>query len=65
MLPSVTQPVRLNDLPLLLAPYAKDAPIFVYMLTSGHILACRVRRHDHELTDEDLILMLMPRAFLC
>ena len=59
-LPAVTQPVRLNDLPSLLAPYAVAAPVFVYLLASGHILACRMRRHDAELTEEDLILVLTP-----
>ena len=59
-LPAVTQPVRLSELPGLLAPYALTAPIFVYLLASGHILACRIRRHDAELTDEDLILVLTP-----
>ena len=60
-LPSVTQPVRLNDLPGLLAPYAQTAPIFVYLLASGHLLACRMRRHDKELSEDDLILVLTPR----
>jgi hypothetical protein len=52
--------VHLNDLPGLLAPYAVAAPIFVYLLASGHILACRMRRHDAELSEEDLILVLTP-----
>ena len=59
-LPAVTQAVHLNDLPGLLAPYAVAAPIFVYLLASGHILACRMRRHDAELSEEDLILVLTP-----
>lgn len=59
-LPTVTQPVRLNDLPCLLAPYARAAPVFVYMLVSGHILTCRMRRHDAELSEDDLLLVLMP-----
>ena len=37
MLPVVTQPLRLDDLPALLAPYATAAPIFVYLLASGHV----------------------------
>ena len=64
MLPNVTQPVRLSDLPGLLAPYAEAAPIFVYLLASGHLLACRMRRHDKELSEEDLILVLTPRRKL-
>ncbi len=62
MLPLVTQPVRLNDLPALLAPYAVSAPIFVYLMTCGNIVACRMRRHDKELSEEDLILVLTPRT---
>ena len=60
-LPVVTQPMRLNDLPALLAPYAVTAPVFVYMLASGHLTACRVRRHDAQLSEDDLILVLTPR----
>ena len=61
MLPAVTEPVRLSDLPELLAPYALTAPIFVYLLASGHVQACRMRRHDAELDENDLILVLSPR----
>ncbi len=65
MLPNVTQPVRLDDLPALLAPYATTAPIFVYLLSSGHILASRMRLRDDDLDDDDLILMLSPRRTAC
>lgn len=71
MLPNVTQPPRLDDLrvaparfddlPTLLAPHATAAPIFVYLLPSGHVQACRVRRCDEELDEGDLILVLSPR----
>ena len=61
-LPVVTQPVRLSDLPSLLAPYALTAPVFVYLLASGHILACRIRRQDAELSEDDLLLVLTPHA---
>ena len=61
MLPPVTQPQRLDDLPALLAPYACAAPLFVYLLPSGHILACRTCRNDEDLDEEDLILVLRPR----
>lgn len=70
MPPVITQPMRLDglrvaparfdDLPALLAPYATAAPIFAYLLPSGHILASRMRRSDAELDEEDLILVLMP-----
>ena len=63
-LPVVTQAVRLSDLPGFLVPYALAAPIFVYLLASGHILACRMRRQDAELSEEDLILVLTPRRKL-
>ena len=61
-LPLVAQPVRLDDLPSLLAPYAVAAPVFVYLQASGHVLACRVRRNDAELDENDLILVLTPRG---
>ncbi len=60
-LPVVTQPMRLNDLPALLAPYAVHAPVFVYLQASGNLTACRMRRCDKELGEEDLILVLRPR----
>lgn len=63
-LPTVTRPVRLSDLPSLLAPYAVAAPVFVYLLASGHVLAGRMRRNDAELGDADLILVLTPRTAL-
>ena len=58
----VTRPVHLGDLPTLLAPYAVAAPVFVYLQASGHVLACRMRRHDAELNENDLILVLNPRG---
>lgn len=56
MLPTVTQPVRLNDLPTLLGPYARTAPIFVYMMSCGNLKATRFRLGD----EEDLMLVLAP-----
>jgi len=58
MLPSVTEPVRLNDLPAILGPYAKTAPIFVYLMSCGNLTASRFRLGD----EEDLILVLGPRG---
>ena len=58
MLPSVTEPVRLNDLPTILGPYAKTAPIFVYLMSCGNLTASRFRLGD----EEDLILVLGPRG---
>ena len=58
MLPTVTEPVRLNDLPALLGPYAKTAPIFVYLMSCGNLTASRFRLGD----EEDLILVLGPRG---
>ena len=58
MLPSVTEPVRLNDLPAILGPYAKTALIFVYLMGCGHLTASRFRLGD----EEDLILVLGPRG---
>ena len=57
-LPTVTNPVRLNDLPALLGPYAVTAPIYVYLMSCGNLTATRVRLKD----EEDLILVLKPRA---
>ena len=56
-LPTVTAPIRLNDLPTLLGPYAVSAPIYVYLMSSGNISATRFRLQD----EEDLILVLSPR----
>ena len=56
-LPAVTSPVRLNDLPALLGPYAVTAPIYVYLMSCGNLTATRVRQKD----EEDLILVLRPR----
>ena len=59
-LPAVlpTAPVRLDDLPALLGPYAKAAPIYVYMMSCGNLKATRFRLRD----EEDLILVLAPRG---
>ena len=56
-LPVVTSPVRLNDLPALLGPYAVSAPVYVYLRDCGNISATRLRVRD----EEDLILVLKPR----
>ena len=56
-LPTVTNPVRLNDLPELLGPYAVSSPIYVYMMSCGNLAATRFRLQD----EEDLILVLRPR----
>lgn len=58
MLPTVTEPVRLNDLPALLGPYAASAPIYVYLMSCGNLTATRFRLRD----EEDLILVLGPRG---
>ncbi|MGI4788964.1 MAG: hypothetical protein ACRYFS_08945 [Janthinobacterium lividum] len=58
MLPAVTDPVRLNDLPAILGPYATTAPIYVYLMSCGNITASRFRQKD----EEDLILVLGPRG---
>ncbi len=58
MLPAVTEPVRLNDLPAILGPYAKTAPIYVYLMSCGNLTASRFRSRD----EEDLILVLGPRG---
>ena len=58
MLPVVTEPVRLNDLPTLLGPYAKTAPVYVYLMSCGNLTASRFRLRD----EEDLILVLGPRG---
>jgi hypothetical protein len=56
-LPAVTNPIRLNDLPELLGPYAVAAPIYVYLMRCGNLTATRFRLKD----EEDLILVLKPR----
>ena len=58
-LPAVTTPIRLNDLPALLGPYAVTAPIYVYLMRCGNLTASRSRLQD----EEDLILVLKPRPF--
>ena len=58
MLPTVTQPIRLNDLPALLGPYARTAPVFVYMMSCGNLKATRFRLGD----EEELMLVLAPRG---
>lgn len=60
MLPTVTQPVRLNDLPALLGPYAQTAPVFVYMMSCGNLKATRLRLGADD--EEDLMLVLAPRG---
>ena len=56
-LPVVTSPMRLNDLPALLGPYAVAAPVYVYLRDCGNISATRFRSKD----EDDLILVLSPR----
>jgi len=56
-LPAVTDPIRLNDLPALLGPYAVSAPIYVYLMSCGNLSASRFRSQD----EDDLILVLSPR----
>ena len=56
-LPAVTGPIRLDDLPALLGPYAVTAPIYVYLMGCGILTASRFRLKD----EEDLILVLKPR----
>ena len=58
LLPTVTAPVRLCDLPALLGPYAVAAPIYVYLRDCGNISATRFRSKD----EDDLILVLSPRS---
>lgn len=58
LLPTVTTPIRLNDLPALLGPYAVSAPIYVYLMSCGNLSATRFRLKD----EEDLILVLSPRS---
>ncbi len=60
MLPTVNGPVRLNDLPTLLGPYARTAPIFVYMMSCGNLKATRLRLGADD--EEDLLLVLGPRG---
>ncbi len=56
-LPGPNAPVRLDDLPRLLSPYARSAPVYVYLMRCGNVKATRIRLKD----DEDLILVLSPR----
>jgi len=56
--PTVSDPVRLNDLPSLLGPYAVSAPIYVYLMSCGNLSASRFRSQD----EDDLILVLSPRT---
>ncbi len=51
-------PVRFHDLPALLAPYAKTAPVYVYLMTGGEIQATRFRLRE----EADLLLVLAPRG---
>lgn len=60
MLPTITDPVRLNELPVLLGPYAQTAPIFVYMMRCGNLKATRLRLGADD--EEDLMLVLAPRG---
>ena len=55
---SSNKPIRLNDLPALLAPYAKTAPVYVYMLAGGSIQATRFPLRG----EADLVLVLAPRG---
>jgi hypothetical protein len=55
---SQNTPIRLNDLPQLLAPYAQTAPIYVYMLAGGMIQTTRFRLRE----EADLLLVLAPRG---
>lgn len=59
MLPTVTEPVRFNDLPTLLGPYARTAPVYVYLMSCGNIKATRFPLPG---SDEDLMLVLRPRG---
>ena len=60
MLPTVTEPVRLNDLPSLLGPYARTAPVFVYLMSCGNVKATRFRLGADD--EDDLLLVLAPRG---
>ena len=55
-----TAPVRLNDLPGLLSPYAQTAPVYVYLMSCGNVTASHFRLKD----EEDLILVLGPRGYV-
>lgn len=59
MLPTVTDPVRFNDLPALLGPYARTAPVYVYLMSCGNIKATRFPLPGDA---EDLMLVLRPRG---
>lgn len=58
LLPATYNPVRFNELPTLLAPYAKTAPVYVYLMTGGTIQATRFRLRE----EADLLLVLAPRG---
>lgn len=60
MLPTVTEPIRFNDLPALLGPYARTAPVFVYMMSCGNLKATRFRLGADD--EDDLMLVLAPRG---
>ena len=57
-LPSVKDPICLSELPRLLGPYAKTAPIYVYLSNYGKLQASRFRRGD----EEELMLILRPKG---
>ena len=58
LLSFANNPVRFNDLPALLAPYAKTAPVYAYLLADGTIQATRFRLRE----EADLLLVLAPRG---
>jgi hypothetical protein len=58
---SQNTPIRLNDLPRLLAPYAQTAPIYVYMMAGGTIQTTRFRLRE----EADLLLVIAPRGIVC
>lgn len=60
MLSAANAPVRLNDLPALLSPFAVTAPVYVYLLSCGQVTATRLRLKD----SENLILVLGPRGHI-
>ena len=55
----VIKPIRFDDLPTLLAPYAVSCSVYVYMRADGHVTASRLRKQGSE---EDLVLVLAPRT---
>lgn len=58
MLPSDTDSICLSELPRLLGPYAKTAPIYVYLSSYGRLYATRFRRGE----EEELMLILRPQG---